>query len=74
MSTFFNRPVVFRSRPYGVTHQFAVASLSTDQWRAFALEQQRLRWLECGSRITLRMQACGAEASVREEISSSAAG
>ncbi len=69
MPTSFKRPVVFRSRPYGMTHQFAVASLSTDQWRAFALEQQRLRWLECGRRITIRMQACGAEVSDREEIS-----
>ena len=28
-------------------------------WQAFALNQQRLRWVECGRRVAARMDASG---------------
>ncbi len=33
--------------------------LSTQRWRALALDQQRLRWVECGRRVAARMDAAG---------------
>ncbi|MGH1371492.1 MAG: hypothetical protein ACRBBW_05625 [Cellvibrionaceae bacterium] len=33
--------------------------LSVQRWRALVLNQQRLRWAECGMRIGARMDAAG---------------
>lgn len=38
---------------------FSISRPSSLCWQTFALNQQRLRWVECGRRVAARMEASG---------------